>query len=39
VRVVSDEGDIGRGHLSRFQELETITPAPPVYNCVGHLSA
>jgi len=27
VRIVSDEGDIGRGHLSRFQELETRTPA------------
>jgi type I restriction enzyme R subunit len=26
-RVVSDEGDIGRGHLSRFMELETDTPA------------
>jgi type I restriction enzyme R subunit len=26
-RVVSEEGDIGRGHLSRFQELETKTPA------------
>jgi type I restriction enzyme R subunit len=26
VRVVSDEGDVGRGHLSRFQELETVTP-------------
>jgi type I restriction enzyme R subunit len=26
VRVVSDEGGIGRGHLSRFMELETITP-------------
>ncbi len=26
VRVVSDEGDIGRGYLSRFQELETLTP-------------
>jgi len=26
-RVVSDEGDIGRGHLSRFQELETTVPA------------
>jgi type I restriction enzyme R subunit len=26
VRVVSDEGDIGRGHLSRFQELEKLTP-------------
>jgi len=26
VRVVADEGDIGRGHLSRFQELEKITP-------------
>lgn len=25
-RVVSDEGVIGRGHLSRFQELETTTP-------------
>lgn len=25
-RVVSDEGDIGRAHLSRFQELETKTP-------------
>ncbi len=27
VRIVSDEGDIGRGYLSQFQELETITPA------------
>jgi len=27
VRIVSDEGDIGRGHLSKFQELETMTPA------------
>jgi len=27
VRIVSDEGDIGRGFLSRFQELETVTPA------------
>ncbi len=26
VRVVSDEGDIGRGHLCRFQELEKLTP-------------
>jgi type I restriction enzyme, R subunit len=26
-RVVSDEGDIGRSHLSRFMELETTTPA------------
>jgi len=26
VRIVSDEGDIGRGYLSRFQELETRTP-------------
>ncbi|OGP59319.1 MAG: DEAD/DEAH box helicase [Deltaproteobacteria bacterium RBG_13_61_14] len=26
VRIVSDEGDIGRGHLSRFQEIETTTP-------------
>ena len=25
-RVTSDEGAIGRGHLSRFQELETSTP-------------
>lgn len=25
-RVVSEEGDIGKGHLSRFQELETETP-------------
>jgi len=25
-RVTSAEGDIGRGHLSRFQELETTTP-------------
>lgn len=27
VRVVADEGEIGRGYLSRFQELETSTPA------------
>ena len=26
VRVVADEGDIGRGYLSRFQELEKDTP-------------
>lgn len=26
VRIVADEGDIGRGHLSRFQELEKVTP-------------
>jgi len=26
VRVVSDEGKIGRGHLDRFMELETQTP-------------
>jgi type I restriction enzyme R subunit len=26
-RIVSDERDIGRGHLSRFMELETLTPA------------
>lgn len=26
-RVTADEGKIGRGHLSRFQELETLTPA------------
>jgi type I restriction enzyme R subunit len=25
-RVTADEGQIGRGHLSRFQELETLTP-------------
>ena len=25
-RVTADEGDVGRGHLSRFQELETATP-------------
>ncbi len=25
-RVTSDEGDIGKGHLGRFQELETDTP-------------
>ena len=25
-RVTSDEGDIGAGHLSRFQELETVSP-------------
>lgn len=25
-RVTSDEGQIGIGHLSRFQELETVTP-------------
>jgi type I restriction enzyme R subunit len=25
-RVTSDEGQTGRGHLSRFQELETVTP-------------
>ncbi|MEA4879255.1 MAG: DEAD/DEAH box helicase family protein [Dehalococcoides mccartyi] len=26
VRIVADEGEIGRGYLSRFQELETRTP-------------
>ncbi|MCA1948844.1 MAG: DEAD/DEAH box helicase family protein [Armatimonadetes bacterium] len=26
VRVTAEEGDIGRGYLSRFQELETLTP-------------
>ncbi|WP_447973914.1 EcoAI/FtnUII family type I restriction enzme subunit R [Nitrospira sp. Kam-Ns4a] len=26
VRIVADEGDIGRGYLSRFQEIETQTP-------------
>jgi type I restriction enzyme, R subunit len=26
-RVTADEGDIGRGHLSRFQDVETTTPA------------
>ena len=25
-RVVSDEGDIGKGHLGRFKEIETTTP-------------
>jgi type I restriction enzyme R subunit len=25
-RVTADEGDIGRGHLSRFQEVDTRTP-------------
>jgi type I restriction enzyme R subunit len=25
-RVTADEGQIGRAHLSRFQELETVTP-------------
>lgn len=25
-RVTSDEGDVGRGHLGRFQELEKATP-------------
>ncbi len=25
-RVVSDEGDIGRGHLDRFMDVETTTP-------------
>ncbi|SCW80535.1 type I restriction enzyme, R subunit [Sphingobium faniae] len=25
-RVTSDEGDIGRGHLSKFQDVETLTP-------------
>lgn len=26
-RVTSDEGDIGRGHLSRFQDVDTKSPA------------
>jgi type I restriction enzyme R subunit len=26
VRIVADEGDIGRGHLSNFQEPERLTP-------------
>jgi type I restriction enzyme R subunit len=26
-RVTSDEGDIGRGHLSRFQDVDTTVPA------------
>ena len=26
-RVTAEEGQIGRGHLSRFQDLETRTPA------------
>ena len=25
-RVTSDEGDIGRGHLGRFQDVDTTTP-------------
>ncbi|HJX09915.1 MAG TPA: DEAD/DEAH box helicase family protein [Candidatus Binatia bacterium] len=25
-RVTSDEGDVGRGHLSRFQDVETTSP-------------
>src|ERR1039458_2373491 len=25
-RIVSDEGDVGRGHLGRFKEVETISP-------------
>jgi type I restriction enzyme R subunit len=25
-RVTADEGDIGRGHLQRFQDVETRTP-------------
>ncbi|MDP1831498.1 MAG: DEAD/DEAH box helicase family protein [Geothrix sp.] len=25
-RVTSDEGDIGKGHLSRFQDVDTMTP-------------
>ena len=25
-RVTSDEGDIGKGHLSRFQDVETLSP-------------
>jgi type I restriction enzyme R subunit len=29
-RVVSDEGDIGRGHLDRFLELETRAPLNPL---------
>ncbi len=26
-RVTADEGDIGRGHMQRFQDVETATPA------------
>jgi type I restriction enzyme R subunit len=26
-RITSEEGTIGKGHLSKFQELETVTPA------------
>ena len=26
VRIVSDEGDVGRGHLDRFMDIETETP-------------
>src|SRR5439155_18193687 len=25
-RITSDEGDIGRGHMQRFQDVETRTP-------------
>jgi type I restriction enzyme R subunit len=25
-RIVSDEGDIGKGHLGRFKDVETVTP-------------
>ena len=25
-RIVSDEGDVGRGHLGRFKEVETVSP-------------
>src|SRR5438093_5422334 len=26
-RVTADEGDIGRGHLDRFKDVDTVTPA------------
>ena len=26
VRIVSDEGEVGRGHLERFMDIETLTP-------------
>ena len=31
VRVTSDEGDIGRGHLRPLQELETMHAGDPHY--------
>ena len=25
-RIVSDEGDVGKGHLGRFKDVETVSP-------------